>query len=151
VWKLLGTDGWAIASGVFAFIGGIFTLLGVVLTLGIVTAFVGLPFGLLGVIFLGLGGFGLRARYREKQRIVNVLRHGEVVEGQITSTDENLAVTVNGRHPWEIRYRFQIAGRDYVGSVTTLNFPGPHLQAGQPAYVLHLPNTPENNALYPHP
>ncbi|MGQ0603639.1 MAG: hypothetical protein ACT4QE_18315 [Anaerolineales bacterium] len=151
VWKLMGTDGWSIAAGIFAFIGAIFSFVGFGLTLGIITAFVGLPFLLLGLIFLGLGVYGLRTRYTEKRRIVEVLRHGEATPGRIVATQMNASVTVNGRHPWDIAYQFQVAGRDFEGRVSTLNMPGPHLQPGRAACVLYTPNAPENNTLYPHP
>jgi hypothetical protein len=150
-WRLLWTDGWAIAAGVFTLLGAVFTLVGSALTLGIITAFVGLPFLGLGVLFLALGGYGLNWRYRAAQQTVNVLRHGEAARGEITGVEENYSVRVNGRHPWIITYRFQALGREHTGQVSTLNPPGSQLRPGQPACVLYLPNTPEHNALYPHP
>lgn len=150
-WRLLAADGWAITAGIFALLGAIFTFVGAALTIGIITAFVGIPFAGLGITFLGLGAAGLGWRYQEAQKVVTCLRLGEAVDGQIVSVDENYSVRVNGRHPWTITYQFLAGGRDYQGKVTTLNQPGPGLQPGRPACVLYLPNTPECNALYPHP
>lgn len=151
VWKLMGTDGWSITAGIFAFIGAIFSFVGFGLTLGIITAFVGVPFLLLGLIFLGMGVYGLRTRYAEKRRIVEVLRHGQAAPGLIVSTEVNANVTVNGRHPWNIAYQFQVEGRNFEGRTSTLNIPGPQLQPGRAVCVLYTPNAPENNSLYPHP
>lgn len=82
---------------------------------------------------------------------MRVLQVGEAARGEILSTEINYNVRVNGRSPWNIAYRFRVFGRDYQGSVTTLNTPGPHLQPGRAVYALYLPDAPENNAIYPHP
>ena len=150
-WKLMASDGWAIAALVFGLLGAIFTPLGVALTLGIVTAFVGIPFGIIGLLFLG-GAAAIGVwRYQEAQKIVGVLRAGEAVEGRIVQVDENLNVAVNGRHPWVIRYQFHVGGQEYDGQVGTFNTPGAALQPGKRACVLYLPQEPGRNSLYPHP
>jgi Protein of unknown function (DUF3592) len=150
-WRLLVTDGWAIAAFVFGLLGAIFTLVGVVLTLAIITAFVGIPFAGLGLLFLGGGAAVAVWRYQEAQKVVRVLQVGEAVEGQIAQVEENLHVRVNARHPWVIQYQFRVGGQTYEGQVSTLNAPGAALQPGQRACVLYLPQTPDRNVLYPHP
>ncbi len=151
VWRLLSSDGWAVASFVFFLLGAIFASVGGALTLAIVTAFVGIPFFLMGIAFLGGGGGVLAWRYREAQNIVNVLRTGEATRGEVVEVTENYAVQVNGRHPWIVRYRFQADGRTYEGAVRTLNRPDPQLQVGAPASVLYLPEDPQWSSIYPHP
>jgi membrane protein implicated in regulation of membrane protease activity len=151
IWRLLETDGWTVAAFVFGLLGTIFCLLGIALTAGIVTAFVGIPFTGLGFLFLIAGAALAVWRYREMQKIVEVLRTGETVEGQIVQVEENPNVQVNGRSPWVIRYQFHLEGQLYEGQVTTLNVPGAALQLGKPAYVLYRPQTPSANVLYPHP
>jgi hypothetical protein len=150
-WRLLLTDGGFIAAFVVGLLGMIFTVVGGVLTIFIITAFVGIPFLILGLAFLAGGGGLFYWRYGEAQKAVRVLREGEAVLGQITGVEQNLNVRVNGRYPWAISYAFQAGGRDYAGRVSTLNPPGPRLQAGQSAYVLYLPSAPDANGLYPHP
>lgn len=151
VWKLVGGDGSSILGFILTLIGGIFFIVGGGLTLGIVTAFIGIPFTLLGLV-LGAGGAALlRTRYGVMQKLVNVLRHGQPTRGEIVSAEANYNVEVNGRNPWSIGYQFEVNGRDYSGKVSTLNEPGPQLQPGRAAYVLYLPESPELNALYPHP
>jgi len=151
VWRLLAADGGAIVAGIFAMLGVIFMIVGVPLTIGIITAFVGLPFAGLGIVVLGVGGLVLVRRYEAARKTVSVLRLGEAARGQITDLEENLSVRVNGRHPWTIKYQFQVNGRNYEGKVSTLNRPDPQLQPGKAAYVLYLPEAPEVNTLYPHP
>ena len=121
------------------------------LTLGIITAFVGIPFLLLGLAFLGIGGWVLNWRYKETQKVVNVLRVGEATRGQIVELQENYSVRINGRYPWVIRYQFQVNGQNYEGKVTTLNTPGQQLQTGKTVYILYLPTAPQWNSIYPHP
>jgi hypothetical protein len=151
VWKLLSTDGWAIAALVFGFLGVVFALVGAGLTLGIITALVGIPFLLLGLPFLGAALGILIWRYEQVQKVVNVLRMGEATYGQIAELQENYSVEVNGRHPWVIRYQFQVDGQDHEGNVTTLNPVGQELQAGKKVCILYLPNAPQWNSIYPHP
>ena len=150
-WRLLLTDGWAIAALVFVILGAVFMPTGLAMTVAIVTAFVGIPFVLLGLLFLGGGAAIVYWRYQEAAKLVAVLRDGEAVAGVITGAEANYSVRVNGRHPWVIRYQFRVAGRDYQGRVSTLNVPGPALQPGRRACVLYFPDSPDHNSLYPHP
>lgn len=151
VWRLVFADGLSIVASIFGILGSIFFCLGVPLTLGIITAGVGLPFVLIGGVFLAIGGAIIPSRYQKAQIILNVLRHGTVAYGQITHLSQNYNVRVNRQHPWNIHYQFEAEGRMWEGQVATMNTPGPQLQVGQPAVVLHLLNAPEHNALYPHP
>jgi len=151
VWRLLSSDGWWIAALVFGLLGVIFFLTGAGLTIGIITAFVGIPFLFLGAAFLGAGAWVFIWRYQETQKVVNVLREGEATSGQIVEVEENYSVTVNGRHPWTIRYEFQANGQRQEGKVTTLNQPGQQLQVGKAIRVLYLPTAPKWNSIYPHP
>jgi hypothetical protein len=50
-----------------------------------------------------------------------------------------------------IEYQFTVNGRNYHGQVSTLNSLGGIFQAGKSVSVLYLPESPENNAIYPHP
>jgi hypothetical protein len=150
-WRLLRSDSWALAAAVLGLLGAIFGGVGVVLTLAIVTAFVGLPFAGLGVVFLGLGGALILWRYQEAQNTLNILRRGEAARGRIVNLEENYAVSINGRHPWIITYRFRAGERDYQDRLTTMNPPGPDYAPGAGTCVLYMPDAPEHNALYPHP
>ena len=151
VWRLMFSDGWAVAAMVFTLLGSIFTCVGFFLTIGIITAFVGLPFAALGLALLGGGVAVIYWRYQEAAKVVNVLRVGEATRGEITSVEVNYSVRINGRHPWTITYQFQFNGQNYDGKVTTLNPPSPQMQRGRMACVLYAPQAPTQNTLYPHP
>lgn len=149
--KLMLTDATAITGLVLGIVGGVFILVGLGLIVFIITALVGIPFVIIGIPIFLVGAGLLYWRYQEKQKLVNVLRHGQAVIGEVTGLEENPMVRVNHRHPWVIAYQFRANGQVYSGSVTTLNNPTARLQPGCPSYVLFDPNAPELNALYPHP
>ncbi|MDY7078229.1 MAG: hypothetical protein SXV54_15040 [Chloroflexota bacterium] len=145
VWRKLGSDGWAIAAGVFLLLGIIFTLVGIPLIL----AFVGIVFVPLGLLFLGVGIPVLILRYQEAQQTLNVLRMGEPVLGTVVDVTQNYNVTVNNRHPWTITYQFKVDGQEYEGKTTTLRPVGFTHQPAQPTYVLYLEADPAQNTIYP--
>jgi hypothetical protein len=151
VWRLVFSDGWALAGSIFSVLGTVFFCIGLPLMITIVGAPVGVIFSLLGGIFMLIGGVAISRRYQTAQTTLNVLRHGEVAYGQITDLTQDFTVSVNQQHPWIIRYQFEVTGQLAAGEVITMNPPGPQLQAGQPAVVLYAPNAPQNNTLYPHP
>ena len=107
-WRLLLTDGWAIASFVFLLLGAIFTLTGAALTLGIITAIVGLPFLGLGLLFLIGGGAVVYSRYSAARQTVQVLREGRAVEGAIARVDQNR--NVDGEWPQPVDHYLRLPG-----------------------------------------
>jgi hypothetical protein len=150
-WKLMSSDGWAIAALVFLILGAVFAPLGLILSIAIVTLFIGIPFLGMGILFLA-AGFALGSRrLQEARNAVEVLRNGTPSTGEITLVEQNPNVRINNRNPWTVRYRYTLGGREYTGQVSTLNLPGPSLQPGHPVCVLYLPQFPERGVLYPHP
>jgi hypothetical protein len=145
VWRKLFSEGWTIAASVFVLLGVIFTLIGIPLIL----VFVGIVFIPLGLLFLAVGVPIIIWRYQKAQQTLSVLRMGEPVLGNIVDITENVAVSVNGRHPWIITYRFEVGGDRYEGKTTTLRPVGFTHHAGQPMYVLYLPDDPAQNSIYP--
>jgi membrane protein implicated in regulation of membrane protease activity len=144
-------DGWAIAGGVLALLGAIFGVVGLALTLSIIAALVGLPFLGVSALLLVMGAPLLVWRYQHAQRILEVLEHGQATLGRIVGVHQSYHVRINGRYPWTVRYRFQLQGRTYEGTVTTLSRPDLSEQPGKPAYVLYAPDDPQVNVLYPMP
>jgi hypothetical protein len=147
----MGSDAWSIAAFIFALLGSVFTVVGAVLTILIVTAFVGIPFLVIGLPFLGAGGYILYRRYRETMKAVNILRNGEACKGEVSGSHLNASVTVNGRHPLTIEYRFEVQGQDHQNTLTTLNQLDLQYPAGKEVCVLYLAEDPQYSTLYPHP
>jgi hypothetical protein len=140
--RIFMADGWTIA-------GGVFGLVGLVLTLTLVAAFVGLPFAGLGALLLLIGVPLLVWRYTEARRMVEVLRTGDAVRGEIVEVRQNYQVEINGRHPWTVVYRFRVDRREYGGKVTTLSRPDLSQRPGKPVYVIHASGAPQQNTIYP--
>ena len=144
----LGNEGAAIGGGILVLIGGIFALVSCPLLISLAAAPVGIPFMLIGAGML-LGGGGLVAwRYQTARRVEQALAEGPAALGEITSVEQNYSVTINGRSPWIIAYRFQAGGQEYTGSLQSLDPPGPRFQAGVPAYVVYNQDDPRLNTLY---
>lgn len=150
-WKLVFSDGWFVAGTVFTILGVTFSCVGLLMLVAIVTLFIGILFTLLGFAFLAGGVAALIWRYQQARKTVRVLQVGQAVRGEVISVEPNYNVRVNGRNPWLVVYRFSAHGRPYQGQVSTLNPVGHLFRAGNPVYVLYLPDTPEHNAIYPHP
>ncbi len=151
VLRLLSADGKAISGGILGLLGLVFALVGAPLIVVGVTAFVGIPFFLIGVVLLAIGGWLFIGQFRDAQKLVDALRTGEATHGRIVEVQENHTVQVNGRHPWSIRYQFEVNGHSYEGTVNTLNSVGEHLREGKTAWVLYLPTAPQWSSIYPHP
>ena len=150
-WRVLISDGWALAGAILGLVGAIFGVVGFGLIVGVVTAFVGLPFAALGVLLFGFGIGLLIWRYQEAQKLKTVLEQGADVLGEIEYVRQILHVTVNGRHPWNIGYMFEVNGRLYQGKVTTLSQPDLSQRPGSDIYVLYQSENPDLNTIYPHP
>jgi hypothetical protein len=150
-WRLLATDGGAVAGAILGLSGIIFSVLGLALTLAISTAFVGISSFLLGIVFLGIGAVLFLGRYQDAQKTVLVLREGEAGCGQITELRENPSVRINGRYPWVLEYQYPVNGQTYAGKITTLNRPGHQLQVGRAVSVLYLAAEPNRSSIFPHP
>jgi membrane protein implicated in regulation of membrane protease activity len=151
VLRLLSADGKAISGGILGLLGLVFALVGAPLIVVGVTAFVGIPFFLIGVVLLAIGGWLFIGQFRDAQKLVDALRTGEATHGRIVEVQANHTVQVNGRHPWSIRYQFEVNGHSYEGTVNTLNSVGEHLREGKTAWVLYLPTAPQWSSIYPHP
>jgi Protein of unknown function (DUF3592) len=150
-WRIFFNDGGWITALILGIIGVVFFPIGAGLTLGVITAFVGIPFLFLGLGFLIAGGSLAVWRYQIAQKVVNVLRVGDAVRGQITEVQQDYSVMINDRNPWVIRYQFQANGQNVEGKVTTFNSLAQNFQAGKAVSVLYLPADPKWSTIYPHP
>ncbi len=150
-WRLVWTDAWWIVAFVLGLLGSIFSLVGLGLSLAVVTAFVGIPFLAVALLMLATGGVLMVWRYTRAMKIVDVLRQGAATQGRVAGVHEQYSVTVNGRHPWVIRYGFVVDGQSFEGTVKTLNQPAQQIEPGKSVQVLYLPGAPQWSSIYPHP
>lgn len=151
VWRILASEGGAIASGVVALLGLVFALLGLLLIVLVVTIFIGIPFFLLGTVMLSVGATIFFWRYQRALVRVAILRRGLATHGDIVRIEQIMYYRVNRQHPWEITYRYMVEWQEFVGKLTTLTEPREHLQPGRAATVLYLAESPDQSTLYPLP
>jgi hypothetical protein len=149
--RVLFSEGSFIVGFVFAILGVCFLPIGLPLWLSGIIAAVGIPFTIIGVTFLGIGAPLMAWRVRTARSAEEVLRTGTAAVGEILEVYENLAVRVNGRHPWAIIYRFEVQGEAYEGKVSSLIRPEASQEPGRPTYVLYVPADPRKNTIYPNP
>ena len=84
------------------------------------------------------------------RRTVLALRHGAAALAQITKVEQTDPEQPGKQPRWVYHYYFTSKGQRVRGTATTQKPPSPQLKAGQSWWVLYLPETPEQHALYPH-
>jgi hypothetical protein len=113
--RIMAAEAWGIIGLVFALIGTIFACV----ALSVFTTQSGVPliFGGIGLV-MGGGGWALLVWQAQRARkVVETLRTGDTAEGQITEVTQDYSTTINGAHPWIIRYRFNANGAAQNGEV----------------------------------
>ena len=148
-----GTSG--VAGGiVFMMVGGLFTAIAsifIVIGLGVVLSgdnggwfFAAFPMIHLSV-GLGLLTYALRGR-SERRRIV---AEGHVALGRIESTGRNRRVKINGRNPYKMDYEFEVDGRTFRGSHSTMDEAIKAHRLHDRIWVLYDPADPSKNVEWP--
>jgi hypothetical protein len=150
-WHLLAANGGWIPALLLGFIGIILSLVGTGLTFGIITVSIRIPFLFLGLLLLAIGGCVLYRRYHLAMEEVLILKIGDATHGRVTRLRANHIVTVKGRHPWVIRYTYNVHGATYSGKTCTMNPPALQLHEGGTVRVLYLGIEPQHSSIYPHP
>ena len=136
------------SRNILALIGGIFFLIGGFIFLGflLLGLLIGTPLPLLFMI----GGFVmLRIGRSHARRTLNAFTRGTVVEGKIFSVAQDTSQTMNGAHPWKLTYHFPVNGQLHEGTIVSWDSTITARAAGQPLWVLYLPDDPAQNTAYP--
>jgi hypothetical protein len=111
--------GWVmIAFGVFPFISGNHPAI---------------LFPLIGVAMIVMGFVRAFKRF-------DVLVHGTAVEGVIIAAGENRGETVNGKHPYYIKYQYDVNGKTCSGFMNCWDESSMNYQAGHAIWVVYLPD-----------
>jgi uncharacterized protein DUF3592 len=155
--RVLGADGErdsALHGRLLRLFGGIWAAIGV--GVGALMGVVALATGVLGLFFgtavwgaIGSVGGILWLLGKRQQRIARTLyRDGVEAHGEVTEVRQLVAVSVNGRHPWQVVY-------DYVGEdgrtrrgTAIFRDERPRAEVGQRIVVLHDPAHPSRCVLW---
>ena len=80
----------------------------------------------------------------------DVLANGAAVEGVIVEAGENRGESVNGKHPYYIKYQYNIDGKACSGFMNFCDESITNYQAGHPIWVVYLPDgTDYRSSIWP--
>jgi len=101
------------------------------------------------LLFPGIGLLMLIVTHRAHKRQRVAFVRGSVTLGEVTEAGYDLNTTMNGRHPFRVRWQFEALGQRYTGKLSNMDsaelaeFP-----AGQAVAVLYEPENPKRNTLW---
>ena len=101
------------------------------------------------LIFAAVGGFLLRSSWRTANNRIAALRNGQVAEGEVTFVGYDETLTVNGKHPYLVRYRWQVGSGYREGQKTTWNDAAMDHFRGEPLWVVYMPDDTTKSAIWP--
>lgn len=78
-------------------------------------------FGSFTLIFPGVGAALLFAAVRSNRREMRAYRNGLPAQGLVIKKGDDETTTVNGKHPFEVVWEFQVDGRTYKGRISHMN------------------------------
>ncbi len=116
------------------------------LVMGLSMALFTLGFSLL---FALAGGFILRSSWNTATGRIAALKFGQAGEGEITYVGYDQTTTVNGRHPFLVKYRWEVNGRYRDGQKTTWNDAAMDHFRGEPLWVVYMPDNTSQSAIWP--
>ncbi|MFL5753079.1 MAG: hypothetical protein ACJ76F_06715 [Bacteroidia bacterium] len=100
----------------------------------------------LDIILIGIGAYCCWMGYARAMRKINVLQRGEIAEGAITSAGENLSTEVNGKHPYQIEYTYEVNGTKRKGQMNCWDETSLSHYEGEPVWVVYSTGSFENNS-----
>ena len=89
--------------------------------------------------------------YAKTHDTLRALRHGIATQAQISKVEAVSTGNSGGKARWMIYYVFTAKDKQVRGKMLAKRIPGEQVQTGQKWWVLYLPETPEQHALYPRP
>lgn len=120
----------------------------VALATGITQVLIGTAVGS-GIAMVALGlWLGGRSRKRSGMR---VFRDGLETSGEVVDVRQDLAVRVNGRHPWRVDYTFWASKSGATRGTETCWGDKPAVKVGDNVVVLYDPERPAQCALWTFP
>lgn len=81
----------------------------------------GWPVGLVVLPFMVLTLGPLLFVAYSAQRTLRAWRYGVPVQARVTALEERTSTSVNGRHPWVLRWTFEMNDASWTGSLTALS------------------------------
>jgi hypothetical protein len=100
--------------------------------------------------FYGGGLYMVWLGYKKGVKNMEILEHGKSAEGLVVEAGENKSIEVNEKHPYFIKYEYEVDGKKYTGSINCYDESSTSFQAGDPVWVVYLPGEAEHkSSLWP--
>lgn len=132
------TSGIGILALVCTILGVVFTGVGLALTAFVRPQAIGIMFLCAGGVILPAGILFIVMRLAALRRRARILATGMEVHGAIVDIAQS-PVRINGRHPWVVRYRYEVQGSEYEGRETMMDLPAGY-EAGASVAVMYDPD-----------
>jgi hypothetical protein len=78
-------------------------------------------FGLFTVLFPAIGALLLLMAVRSRRRAIRAFVRGEPTVAKVVYAGPDRSVEINGRHPFQVVWQFQVDGTTYEGSVSSMD------------------------------
>jgi hypothetical protein len=123
-------------------------------------AFIGVIFIVIGIPTIPLFGFGLiftlvgyflyKSGRKEGFEKITALQNGIAAEGEISEISYDTSETINGKHPYLVKYMFTTAsGQPQADSVKSWDDNNALLKKGDKIWVVYIPENPQISSPWP--
>jgi hypothetical protein len=104
---------------------------------------------LLTLIFPGIGAVISVLVIRANRREIRAYRHGVPVVARVVSAGQDLTTSINGQHPFLVRWEFRVDDEIYRGKLSSMSLLAiEDLMEKQELAVLYDPQNPRINTVY---
>lgn len=135
------------SGNILSMVGTIFLFVGLVLFFAMLFV---IWFGaLFALIFVILGFILFRAGRVQAKSVLRAFKRGIAIAGEVISCSLDRTQSINQEHPFKLVYSFVVDGHLYEGSLTSFDSTIARRAAGQPIWVLYVPEAPGQNTIYP--
>lgn len=84
------------------------------------------------------------------ERKIRALREGQATVGELLYVGQDTSTTINGQHPWVLRYSFSTPNGEFQGSCTSWDGLDALREPGEPVQVVFVPGDEARlSALWP--
>jgi hypothetical protein len=106
-------------------------------------------FGLFTVLFPSIGALVLVTAIRSRRRAIRAFTRGTPTVAKVVFSGQDRSVHINGRHPFQVVWQFQVDGKTYEGSVSSMDvFLIQPLSEATELIVLYDPADPRANTVF---
>jgi hypothetical protein len=123
--RMIFRNNWSMYTGTIMFLFGLQGALG--------------PIGV-GDIFPLIGLAMICNGFYRANRKMKVLEHGLAAEGSVLDAGENESTSENGRHPYFIKYEYEVNGKLCTGFMNCWDESSTSFKPGDPIWVVYIPD-----------